>query len=68
MFMDKSHSLDIRERVEVGHSCRTAARCFATGDSTAIRLMQHRRQRGAISPPRRAVHLVTASFLRIVPF
>jgi transposase len=55
-FMGKSHSLDIRERVvamvEAGHSCRAAARRFAIGDSTAIRVMQRRRKTGAISPPR----------------
>jgi transposase len=54
--MGKSHSLDIRERVvamvEAGYSCRAAARRFAIGDSTAIRVMQRRRQTGAISPPR----------------
>jgi transposase len=55
-FMGKSHSQDIRERVvamvEAGHSCRSAARRFAIGDSTAIRVMQRRRKTGAISPPR----------------
>lgn len=56
--MGKSHSLDIRERVvamvEAGHSCRSAARRFAIGDSTAIRVMQRRRKAGAVSasPPR----------------
>jgi len=54
--MGKSYSLDIRERVvamvEAGYSCRAAARRFAIGDSTAIRLMQRRRETGAVSPPR----------------
>nr|WP_205909019.1 transposase [Rhizobium album] len=54
--MGKLHSLDIRERVvamvEAGYSCRAAARRFAIGDSTAIRLMQRRRETGAVSPPR----------------
>ncbi len=54
--MGKSHSLDIRERVvamvEAGHSCRSAARRFAIGDSTAIRVMRRRRKMGAVSPPR----------------
>jgi transposase len=54
--MGKSHSLDIRERVvamvEAGHSSRSAARRFAIGDSTAIRVMQRRCKTGAVSPPR----------------
>jgi len=54
--MGKPHSVDIRARVitmvEAGHSCRAAARRFAIGDSTAIRVMQHRRKTGSVLPPR----------------
>ena len=54
--MGKPHSVDIRSRViamvEAGHSCRAAARRFAIGDSIAIRVMQHRRKTGSVSPPR----------------
>jgi transposase len=38
--------------VEAGHSCRAAARRFAIGDSSAIRVMQHRRKTGSLMPPR----------------
>ena len=54
--MGKSRSLDIRElvvaMVEAGHSCRAAARRFAIGNSTAIRVMQRLRKTGEMSPPR----------------
>lgn len=54
--MGKPHSVDIRARVitmvEAGYSCRAAARRFAIGDSTAIRVMQHRRKTGSVLPPR----------------
>jgi transposase len=54
--MGKAHSLDIRARivgmVEGGQSCRAAARHFGVSDSTAIKLMQHRRRTGTVSPLR----------------
>lgn len=54
--MGKAHSLDIRTRVvgmvEGGRSCRAAARHFGVSDSTAIKLMQHRKRTGTVAPLR----------------
>lgn len=51
--MGKPYSLDLRERivayVEAGHSARSAARVFAVSASTAVRLMQARRERGSVA-------------------
>ena len=38
--------------VEVGHSCRAAARHFGVSDSCAIKLMQRQRQFGSPAPAR----------------
>lgn len=38
--------------IESGQSCRSFARHFGVGDSTAIRLMQRHRRMGTIAPPR----------------
>ena len=52
--MGKPYSMDLRERlvayVEAGHSCRSAARVFAVGASTAVRLAAAQRERGDVSP------------------
>ena len=52
--MGKPYSMDLRERivayVEVGHSCRAAARLFAVSASTAVRLAAAHRERGDVSP------------------
>jgi transposase len=54
--MTQSYSLDLRVRVagfvEVGHSCRAAARHFGVSDSCAIKLMQRQRQFGSPAPAR----------------
>lgn len=70
--MGKSRSLDIRERVvamvEAGHSCRAAARRFAIGNSTAIRVMQRLRKTGDISPPRQGRPPGSGKLAACLPF
>jgi transposase len=52
--MGKPYSMDLRERivacVEVGHSCRAAARLFGVSASTAVRLAGQQRLRGHVAP------------------
>src|ERR687897_2717378 len=54
--MTQSYSLDLRVRVagfvEVGHSCRAAARHFGVSDSCAIKLLQRQRRFGSPAPAR----------------
>ena len=51
--MGKPYSMDLRERivayVEVGHSCRAAARVFRVSASTAVRLAGQQRLEGHLA-------------------
>ena len=54
--MGQALSVDLRERVvafvAAGHSCRAAARHFAVGNSSAIRLMRRVAASGSCEPDR----------------
>jgi transposase len=54
--MGKSSSVDLRVRIvgeiELGQSCRAAARRFGVSAATAVRLAQRKAQTGSLAPAR----------------
>jgi transposase len=54
--MSKSSSVDLRVRIvgeiELGQSCRAAARRFGVSAATAVRLAQRKAQTGSLAPAR----------------